>query len=68
MNIGSKLKKDVARYSIVGGVPANDNKKRFEQNQVHQFLDWKWWKLPLSALKRLAPRFRVKSSLSLGDL
>lgn len=35
--------KDVPPYTIVGGVPAKEIKKRFDQKTVDELLDMKWW-------------------------
>lgn len=35
--------KDVGAYEIVGGNPAKLIKKRFDDNQIAQLLDFKWW-------------------------
>ena len=35
--------KDVAPYSIVGGNPAKEIKKRFSEEKIQQLLDLQWW-------------------------
>lgn len=35
--------KDVEPYSIVGGNPAKEIKKRFEKEQIEKLLELKWW-------------------------
>ncbi|MGI6500722.1 MAG: CatB-related O-acetyltransferase [Anaerostipes sp.] len=35
--------KDVPPYTIVGGVPAKEIKKRYDQKTVDELLDMKWW-------------------------
>lgn len=35
--------KDVAPYSIVGGNPAREIKKRFSEDKIKQLLDLEWW-------------------------
>jgi acetyltransferase-like isoleucine patch superfamily enzyme len=40
---GAIVTKDVAEYSIVGGVPAKFIKLRFEQNEILFLKDYKWW-------------------------
>lgn len=40
---GAVVTKDVAPYSIVGGVPAHHIKYRFEEKQIKALLDFKWW-------------------------
>lgn len=41
--MGSVVTKDVAPYSIVGGVPAKEIKKRFTEEQIQKLLQIKWW-------------------------
>lgn len=40
---GAWVTKDVAPYSIVGGNPAKEIKKRFSEEQIAQLLEVKWW-------------------------
>lgn len=40
---GAVVTKDVAPYSIVGGVPAKEIKKRFSDDIIEQFLKIRWW-------------------------
>ena len=35
--------KDVAPYSIVGGNPAKEIKKRFSEQKIQELLDLQWW-------------------------
>lgn len=35
--------KDVAPYSILGGNPANEIKKRFSDEKIQQLLELQWW-------------------------
>ena len=39
----SVVTKDVAPYSIVGGNPAKEIKKRFSKEQIDKLLALKWW-------------------------
>lgn len=39
----STVVKDVAPYSIVGGNPAQEIKKRFSTEKIEKLLDLKWW-------------------------
>lgn len=43
--IGSKsvVTKDVEPYSIVGGNPAREIRKRFDQNKIEQLQELQWW-------------------------
>jgi virginiamycin A acetyltransferase len=35
--------KDVAPYTIVGGVPAREIKKRFTEETIAKLLELQWW-------------------------
>tara|TARA_B100001115_G_C15845542_1_gene425777 strand:+ start:4141 stop:4761 length:621 start_codon:yes stop_codon:yes gene_type:complete len=50
--IGSKsvVTKDVAPYSIVGGNPAKEIRKRFEASQIEYLLELQWWDWPLEKI------------------
>src|SRR5215471_18741619 len=39
----STVAKDVAAYSIVGGNPAIEIKKRFSEEKIKQLIELKWW-------------------------
>jgi len=39
----STIVKDVEPYSIVGGNPATEIKKRFSNNTINKLLELKWW-------------------------
>ena len=38
--------KDVAPYTIVGGIPAKMIKKRFDDKTIADLLNMKWWNWP----------------------
>lgn len=54
---GSVVTKDVAPYTIVGGIPAKEIKKRFTQNQISNLLSMKWWNWSLDKLHEKAELF-----------
>lgn len=54
IGMGSVVTKDVAPYSIVGGVPAKEINKRFDENIVSQLLESNWWDLPEEELRKVA--------------
>lgn len=52
--IGSRavVIKDVAPYSVVGGVPARFIKKRFADEVIDELLEIKWWDWPADRIGR----------------
>ena len=40
---GAVVTKNVAPYSIIGGVPAKEIKKRFSEAQINRLLELQWW-------------------------
>ncbi|MCL6461165.1 MAG: CatB-related O-acetyltransferase [Flavobacterium micromati] len=48
----STVAKDVDPYSIVGGNPAKEIKKRFSQNQIEKLLEIKWWNWPIEKITK----------------
>lgn len=40
---GAVVTKDVAPYSIVGGIPAKEIRKRFEEEDIKFLLELQWW-------------------------
>lgn len=50
--IGSKsvVTKDVPPYTIVGGNPAKEIRKRFTEAQIEELLQLKWWDWPLEKI------------------
>lgn len=47
--------KDVEPYSIVGGVPAREIRKRFAPDVVKQLLDLRWWDWPVDRIQKSIP-------------
>ena len=47
----SVVTKDVAPYSVIGGVPAKLIKYRFPDNQIDELNIGKWWDMDLSNIK-----------------
>ena len=48
----SLVSKDVAPYSIVGGNPAVEIRKRFTEEQIRQLLDLRWWDWNIEKITR----------------
>jgi acetyltransferase-like isoleucine patch superfamily enzyme len=49
---GAVVVKDVAPFSIVGGVPAKHIKYRFNQDQIDFLVNLKWWEKDLNWIKK----------------
>lgn len=54
---GSVITKDVAPYTIVGGVPAKEIKKRFSDTIIKEIEELKWWDKNQTELEKLKPLF-----------
>ena len=54
---GAMVNKDVAPYSIVGGVPAKHIRYRFEPNEIAFLIEFKWWYKPEVWIKTNASLF-----------
>lgn len=55
---GSLVNKDVPPYSIYGGVPAKEIKKRFNQSQIEFLVDLKWWDKSFDWIKEHSASFQ----------
>lgn len=47
--------KDVPPYTIVGGIPAKEIRKRFDADIIERLLMLKWWECPVSKIKKNIP-------------
>lgn len=54
---GAVVTKDVLPYSIVGGVPAKEIKKRFSDNTINKLLEFKWWDKDIEWIKLNSKKF-----------
>lgn len=48
----SVVSRDVAPYSIVGGNPAREIRKRFSEEKISDLLEIRWWDWPLEKITR----------------
>lgn len=54
---GAVVVKDVPPFTLVGGVPAKVIKSRFDENQIQQLQDFKWWDKDIDWLKNNFKKF-----------
>ena len=47
--------KDVAPYTIVGGSPAKEIRKRFDSSTIQRLQHLKWWDWPIRKIRRSLP-------------
>ena len=47
--------KDVPPYTIVGGVPAKEIRKRFNSDMIEQMLALKWWNWSVDKIQEFLP-------------
>lgn len=60
---GAVVTKDVAPYSIVGGVPAKHLKSRFSQDEIDKLMALKWWDKDIEWVKNHSKQFTNISDL-----
>ena len=51
--------KDVAPYSIVGGVPAHEIRKRFAPEVIERLKELKWWDWPEEKIRKVIPAIQA---------
>lgn len=47
--------KDVLPYTIVGGVPAKEIKKRFDEDTIRKLQQLQWWDWPIERIQKALP-------------
>jgi len=65
---GAVVTKDVPPYALVGGVPAQIKRYRFNPDVIEALLSWKWWELPIEKLQTIASEFSSAHEWSKGDI
>ena len=60
--------KDVPPYTIVGGTPAREIRKRFDEETIARLLELQWWDWPTEKIRRSLPYIMGKNCGSLLDL
>lgn len=48
----SVITSDIEPYSIVGGNPAKEIRKRFSEDEINELLEIKWWDWPIEKITR----------------
>lgn len=49
------ITKDVEPYSIVGGVPAKEIRKRFAPEVIKKLMEIQWWNWPIEKIRSSIP-------------
>lgn len=47
--------KDVPPYTVVGGIPAKEIKKRYDEETIRKLQQIEWWNWPFAKLQRVLP-------------
>ncbi|MGF7017779.1 alpha-beta hydrolase superfamily lysophospholipase [Lachnospiraceae bacterium PF1-21] len=51
--------KDVPPYTIVGGVPAKEIRKRFDESTIATLVESKWWDWPFEKIQQKLPAIQA---------
>jgi len=65
---GAVVVKDVEPYSIVGGVPAKEIRKRFDDKVIDSLNSMEWWNLPFDILEKISDDFIANEKWIIDDL
>ncbi len=47
--------RDVSPYTVVGGIPAKEIKKRFDEETIEKLLETQWWNWPIDKIRQFLP-------------
>jgi len=61
---GAVVTKDVSPYSIVGGVPAKEIRKRFDEPVIKELMELQWWNFELADLAKVSGQFIANENWS----
>lgn len=48
--------RDVPPYTVIGGVPAKEIKKRFDEETIQKLLQTEWWNWPNEKIRQFLPQ------------
>jgi len=65
---GAVVARDVSPYSIVGGVPAKEIRKRFGDDVIASLKGMEWWNLSLDDLAGLSDKFIAITDWSVDEI
>lgn len=65
---GAVVTSDVRPYSIVGGVPAREIKRRFDDAKIAEITEWAWWNLSDAELAIIAQQFCNDKNWTVVDI